>query len=265
MADTPIKNLTTSPPQATDIIPIGRVGGSTALGITPAGLDSYIGALKPANIGTTVQAQLTGAVNIAVGTVNGTNATFTGTGSDTLVSGPYMFLFDGGASGALAQLGASGSMDFWTSNGGSWGIRQRINPNGDTDFSTNIRVGPVAGVHTTLSNNQLAALNNAAVSTLYLQFTGGATVINGSGAGSSPVLVGNTTSITGAQLEVTGNISASTTIRTGGYTVGTLPAGSIGDRAYVTDALGPVFGSAVVGGGAVVIPVFRNASTWIVG
>jgi hypothetical protein len=55
------------------------------------------------------------------------------------------------------------------------------------------------------------------------------------------------------------------TVATAGYTVAGLPAGTLGDRAHVSDALGPVFGSAVVGGGAVAIPVFKNATAWIVG
>ena len=50
-----------------------------------------------------------------------------------------------------------------------------------------------------------------------------------------------------------------------GFTVSTLPTGVIGQRAYVTDANSPTFGAAVSGGGAVVIPVFRNATAWIVG
>lgn len=50
-----------------------------------------------------------------------------------------------------------------------------------------------------------------------------------------------------------------------GYTVATLPTGGIGQTAYVTDALTPAFGSPVVGLGAVVIPVFHNGVTWIVG
>ena len=50
------------------------------------------------------------------------------------------------------------------------------------------------------------------------------------------------------------------------YTVATLPtAGSQGRRAWVTNALAPAFGAAVVGGGTVVIPVFDNGTTWIVG
>lgn len=48
-----------------------------------------------------------------------------------------------------------------------------------------------------------------------------------------------------------------------GYTVATLPAGTEGDTAYVTDALAPAFLAAVVGGGAVKTPVFYNGSAWI--
>jgi len=50
------------------------------------------------------------------------------------------------------------------------------------------------------------------------------------------------------------------------YIVATLPAaGTQGRRAWVTNALAPAFGSAPVGGGAVVIPVFDNGTAWIVG
>lgn len=54
------------------------------------------------------------------------------------------------------------------------------------------------------------------------------------------------------------------TIKTAGYTVATLPAGVVGTRAYVTNALAPAYGAAVVGGGAVTIPVFYDGAAWIV-
>jgi hypothetical protein len=48
------------------------------------------------------------------------------------------------------------------------------------------------------------------------------------------------------------------------YTVATLPAaGTQGRRAWVTDATAPSFGGALVGGGAVVIPVFDNGTSWV--
>lgn len=54
-------------------------------------------------------------------------------------------------------------------------------------------------------------------------------------------------------------------VRLKGYTVATLPVGTQGDTAYVTNALAPSFGATVAGGGAVVIPVFYNGTNWIVG
>lgn len=48
-----------------------------------------------------------------------------------------------------------------------------------------------------------------------------------------------------------------------GFTVATLPAGTQGDFAYVTDALAPAYLTAVVGGGAVVTPVFYNGAAWV--
>lgn len=54
-----------------------------------------------------------------------------------------------------------------------------------------------------------------------------------------------------------------TTIKTAGYTVDTLPAGTIGMRAYVTDATTPTYNATIVGGGAVVVPVFHNGTAWV--
>lgn len=54
------------------------------------------------------------------------------------------------------------------------------------------------------------------------------------------------------------------TIKTTGYTVGTLPAaGTAGRRAYVTDATAPTYLGALTGGGAVVCPVFDNGAAWV--
>jgi hypothetical protein len=72
------------------------------------------------------------------------------------------------------------------------------------------------------------------------------------------VLVGLTSATGVALLQVSG------AIRTTGFTVATLPAGTVGMRTYVTDALAPSFGVAVAGSGAVTIPVFYDGANWIV-
>jgi hypothetical protein len=52
------------------------------------------------------------------------------------------------------------------------------------------------------------------------------------------------------------------------YTVATLPFASVsgkGARAFVTDALAPVFGATVVTGGTVATPVYSDGLNWKVG
>jgi len=52
------------------------------------------------------------------------------------------------------------------------------------------------------------------------------------------------------------------------YTVATLPSAVTsgkGARSFVTDALGPTFGSTVAAGGAVATPVYSDGTNWKVG
>lgn len=60
-----------------------------------------------------------------------------------------------------------------------------------------------------------------------------------------------------------GNLLLQAPLRIKNYTVGTLPVGARGDIAYVTDALAPTFLANIVGGGAVVTPVFYNGANWV--
>jgi hypothetical protein len=61
-----------------------------------------------------------------------------------------------------------------------------------------------------------------------------------------------------------GNLK-SNTVSSNGFTVATLPAGSVGMRAYVTDATSPTFLGTLTGGGTVTCPVFYNGSAWVAG
>jgi len=73
---------------------------------------------------------------------------------------------------------------------------------------------------------------------------------------------------TTAQTYATGLTVVGGTAKMTSYTVAALPAAATvgaGARAFVTDALTPVFGSAVTGGGAVGVPVYSDGSTWLVG
>lgn len=91
--------------------------------------------------------------------------------------------------------------------------------------------------------------------------------------------VGNTTSVasqtgTGSTFVMsasptfTGTVTAPTIVSTSAvrlknYTVTTLPAGTQGDTAFVTDALNPTYLGALTGGGTVVTPVFHNGTVWV--
>ena len=64
------------------------------------------------------------------------------------------------------------------------------------------------------------------------------------------------------------NLYMASWIRMATTTVASLPAAATagaGARMFVTDASGPVFGSAVAGGGAVTVPVYSTGSAWNVG
>jgi len=64
------------------------------------------------------------------------------------------------------------------------------------------------------------------------------------------------------------NASTLSTISTTVYTVVTLPSAVTsgkGARAFVSDALAPVFGATVVTGGAVATPVYSDGTNWKVG
>jgi lysophospholipase L1-like esterase len=58
-------------------------------------------------------------------------------------------------------------------------------------------------------------------------------------------------------------LTTNSMVRLKSYTVATLPAGTQGDTAYVTDATSPTYRGALVGGGAVVVPVFHNGAAWV--
>lgn len=69
-------------------------------------------------------------------------------------------------------------------------------------------------------------------------------------------------------LAVAGKVTATTYLKSTAKTVASLTAAATagaGARDCVTDALAPTFGAAVVGGGAVVVPVYSDGAAWKVG
>lgn len=69
--------------------------------------------------------------------------------------------------------------------------------------------------------------------------------------------------ITSAGVLIANKLTSNGTIELKAYTVATLPTGVQGAIAYVTDALAPTYMATVVGGGAIVTPVFYNGTNWV--
>lgn len=71
------------------------------------------------------------------------------------------------------------------------------------------------------------------------------------------------------RITAAGDATFTNPVKTGGYTVATLPSASAalqGARAFVTDAAAsPAFLAAVTGGGTTIAPVFCNGTAWVYG
>lgn len=131
-----------------------------------------------------------------------------------------------------------------------------------TCFSANTGTGTAIGlsINCNTTNAGVSVNNN---------FSGTAVLVNNAvGATGKPFRYTKNT-VERAFIDDTGNISgqsiiaAAGTVRLFGYTVATLPAGTIGDTAYVTDATTPTAGGVAVGGGALKRPVFFDGTNWI--
>ena len=124
---------------------------------------------------------------------------------------------------------------------------------GGTVSGTDASLEVFGSTHATLVNN---ANLNAAV-TKIRSTDGGTTVATFTASTLATTLAGNLT------VSGTGTSLFSGPIRLKNYTVATLPAGTQGDKAFVTDALGPTYLVTVVGGGAVVTEVFYDGTNWV--
>jgi hypothetical protein len=93
--------------------------------------------------------------------------------------------------------------------------------------------------------------NNAPDSSFYMLSSGGV----GLGTTSDPGAGG---------IQTNGKIIAGNTVRLKGYTFATLPAGTQGDKAFISDGAAlPVFRANAAGGGSTVTEVFFNGTNWI--
>ena len=111
-----------------------------------------------------------------------------------------------------------------------------------------------------LMQNTDSSVQIANSSTQFVARSTATEVVLQSASGSANV---NSISLTLALTELEKGTFLAPVIRTAAYTVATLPTGTQGDRAYVTDATTPTYLGTLTGGGAVKCPVFYNGSAWV--
>lgn len=88
-------------------------------------------------------------------------------------------------------------------------------------------------------------------------------VLTSVGSGENLLLDLRVSNINKFKVDIGGSVVSQGTITTKGYTVATLPTGTVGMNAYVTDALAPTYLTTIVGGGAVNCPVFFDGTNWV--
>jgi len=98
--------------------------------------------------------------------------------------------------------------------------------------------------------------NQGTTSHISIATSGGVSIGTTTDAGATNLLVAGTTTSTGKFI-------AGAAVKLKGYTVATLPTGTVGDTAYVTDALAPTFLTTLVGGGAITTTCFYNGTNWV--
>jgi hypothetical protein len=182
-----------------------------------------------------LQANTTGSGNVSVGYLTlGVNTTGT---NNTAIGGSNPSSF-------TSALGANLTGNYNVAVGGS--------ALSLVTASTNTGLGFQAG------NNITTGSNNVCI--------GYAAQASAAGV-SNEITLGNA-SVTSFRIPALTITAGAKWINVGSSTVALLPAAAtagLGARAFVTNALTPAFGSAVVGGGAVAVPVYSDGTSWLVG
>lgn len=252
-------------------------GGQTLLHGSSSGIGFYdnAGSISWATIGSTgvftqTPVQLTGSLATSIWSAT---QTWNTTGNPTAL---FLNVTNtaSGASSNLMDLQTSSVSRFKVDKGGNLTVFGTYTGSGTLTAFNGIFTGLIRAAAASViewngstkmsapSNGVMLIQNNAATDFSRLQF-GGTT-------SSFPAIKRTTTALNfrladdSADCDITaarGIFSAP--VRLPGYTVATLPAGTQGDTAFVTDALAPAFLTTVVGGGAVVTTVFYNGTNWV--
>jgi len=245
------------------------------------------GSTKTMNIGTSGASGST--TNIAIGSTTGTSTT---TLNGALSLQNALPVLQGGT-GVTTSTGTGavvlGTRPTLSVTGAGLTLQDATDNTKQAQFSlANITTGTTRTYTLPDSSSTFVLLNSTATFSGTLTFSS-ATQNYGSSTATGTQQLAYGATISGATKTVnigTGGVSGSTTTITIGsstgtttttfngvtkqqnYTVATLPSAStsgVGARSFVTDALAPTFGSTVVTGGAIAVPVYSDGTNWKVG
>jgi hypothetical protein len=148
-----------------------------------------------------------------------------------------------------------------------------LSVSGTLSSTGTLSVGPATNTGWTIgaySGGSYAALYSASVTpgagNYSLLTNGSNTYVNAPSGGIVTLGVNSSVTLTvnSTSASVTGTLSSTAPFTPGGYTVGTLPAGSTGQICYVTDASAVTAkGTTVAGGGSSKAVLFYNGSNWV--
>jgi hypothetical protein len=119
------------------------------------------------------------------------------------------------------------------------------------NLSSRFQIQRLNDTNSSITATPFSFANDAPTSSFYMSTSGGV----GFGTTSDPGAGG---------IQTAGKIIAGNTVRLKGYTFATLPAGTQGDKAFITDGAAlPIFRANAAGGGSTVTEVFYNGTNWI--
>jgi hypothetical protein len=261
-----------------DVASVIAIGGSALLAVT-GNNNTAVGFLAGGN-------NTSGTFNTYIGSTIQPNIS---TGSNNTIIGANLSTLGTNPTGLVVMGDGSGKIRFWSADPftatDNIGIGHAAGNFGTSASQRNISIGNGAGTALTsgASNISIGTLAGTAISTGSFNTLVGSYHDSIAKAAGSAITTGSNNTIIGmypgtstmASQVILSDGSANIVVQydqpnatwqTQTTVTSSLPvAGVIGRRAFVTDAALPVFGNAVVGSGAVPVPVYDDGSTWKVG
>jgi hypothetical protein len=264
-------NLTIGGASATGTLQIGQSTSSQPINIGGAGAASgTISIGRGTTAGAqTVQIGATGTI-VTIGAASGIQPITIGRSGTALA---VVNINTGASGGKITNIASNSSSGTNTLNIGSTTTGLNIFNVGTSaaNQTFNLATDGSISTNTKTLNFVTGSANLVNISLGTAQTTTGTNITIGGDLSSNVINIASNGLSSGSQTIIIGSTVGTSTITINGllkqntYTVATLPTGSAGSRSFVTNALTPTFGAAVVGGGSVGVPVYHDGTSWKVG